>query len=235
MSDEDEKQSNGDKTPFEELNADVGNRDGDPFERLPRKEGDETITEPGGQSQDGAEDTYRRESESEPTPKQEKSNDWVEEFGVEAGTADGPPVGDDSQETESLNDKVTESEEASFGTARDGSSTTEPLGDVSTREGDPFEEGESLFEEQETDGIDPDTVWKELASAESDRETDERYERTFADVSKHSYCEQCEHFSSPPDVACTNEGTDIVEFLDVETVRVVDCPVVKERKELEEE
>ncbi|MHC3437373.1 hypothetical protein ACYJ1Y_04540 [Natrialbaceae archaeon A-gly3] len=40
------------------------------------------------------------------------------------------------------------------------------------------------------------------------------------------YCRRCEHFSAPPEVACENEGTEIVELVDLETFRVIDCPVV---------
>jgi uncharacterized OB-fold protein len=54
------------------------------------------------------------------------------------------------------------------------------------------------------------------------------------EVSKHSYCERCEHFSTPPGVTCTNEGTEILEFMDMETVRVINCPIVEERRALED-
>lgn len=51
-------------------------------------------------------------------------------------------------------------------------------------------------------------------------------------VPKATYCESCEHFADPPDVACTHEGTRIAELVDREHFRVVDCPVVVEREAL---
>lgn len=105
--------------------------------------------------------------------------------------------------------------------------------DVGNREGDPFDSFDDSFEEMDVDQLDPDEVWQELTSAESRGSVGSASQRTYAEVSKHSYCEGCEYFSPPPDVSCGHEGTEIVEFLDMETVRVVDCPVVTEREELE--
>ncbi len=109
---------------------------------------------------------------------------------------------------------------------------TPSLDDVDAREGDPFE-SLGAFEDRSVDEVDPDVVWQTLASAEAEGSVTKDRERTFAEVSKHSYCEQCEHFSPPPEVACGHEGTEIVEFLDMETVRLVDCPVVAERRRLQ--
>jgi hypothetical protein len=101
------------------------------------------------------------------------------------------------------------------------------------REGDPFGSVDSAFAEMDVEQIDPEIVWQELTSAQSRGSVGDVQDRTYADVSKHSYCEQCEYFSEPPAVHCSHEGTEIVEFLDMETVRVVDCPVVTEREKLE--
>jgi hypothetical protein len=109
----------------------------------------------------------------------------------------------------------------------------DPFVDITEREGDPFASVDDAFEEVDVGDLDPDSVWEELSSAEIEAVA-EKQGRTYAEVSKHSYCEQCEYFSDPPDVGCTHEGTQIVEFLDVETVRLVDCPVVAERKRLQE-
>jgi len=105
----------------------------------------------------------------------------------------------------------------------------ERLGDVSDREGDPLGEVEDVFEDRGVDGVDPDAVWDRLTEPPSA----EGGERTTAEVSKHAYCEQCRYFSAPPDVSCSHEGTDILSFPDMETVRVADCPVVEERRTLE--
>lgn len=52
-------------------------------------------------------------------------------------------------------------------------------------------------------------------------------------VEKKKYCQKCEYFSPPPNVRCTHEGTTIAELVDVDTFRVIDCPVVAEDEELE--
>jgi hypothetical protein len=52
-------------------------------------------------------------------------------------------------------------------------------------------------------------------------------------VAKQKYCQNCEYLSSPPEVACGHEGTEILEQVDMEHFRVADCPVVREDEELE--
>lgn len=47
-------------------------------------------------------------------------------------------------------------------------------------------------------------------------------------VPKDDYCEQCPHYRDPPDVGCSNEGTEIVEFEDMVHVRIRNCPVVND-------
>jgi hypothetical protein len=244
MSDEEDGPSNGDDDPFEQLEADVDGREGDPFENLSGSgtAGEEPPTGMGPEDTGSDSGAGQADPESEQPEPQEANDDWVDEFGVQPGTADGATAGSSGSETGEAEGGSTsesrsgpDSDEMGLDVGRRTDATADPLGDVGDREGDPFEEGGSLFEERDTESIDPDTVWQELASADSQGATGDAYERTFAEVSKHSYCEQCEHFSGPPEVACTHEGTDIVEFLDMETVRVVDCPIVAERKELEED
>jgi hypothetical protein len=109
-------------------------------------------------------------------------------------------------------------------------------------EGDPFESASSAFERAGVEGIDPDEVWDRLTAEPDGDEADDGEgfppdddEDDVVTVSKHSYCEGCEHFSSPPDVTCTHEGTEILEFVGVDDVRVSNCPVVEERRELEDD
>lgn len=107
--------------------------------------------------------------------------------------------------------------------------------DADGRDGDPFTSTESAFERMNVDDLDPDAVWEDLSAAAARGSVTEQDGSVSAEVSKHRFCEQCEHFSEPPDATCTHDGTQIVEFLDMETVRVLDCPVVEERRALEEE
>ena len=45
-------------------------------------------------------------------------------------------------------------------------------------------------------------------------------------VSKRTYCQQCPHFSAPPEVACDHEGTSILESVGFDEFRVRNCPMV---------
>ncbi|ELZ33578.1 hypothetical protein [Halorubrum tebenquichense] len=45
-------------------------------------------------------------------------------------------------------------------------------------------------------------------------------------IDKRSYCQQCPHFSEPPETACTHEGTEIVESVDFSRFRVRNCPMI---------
>ncbi|MFB6083525.1 MAG: hypothetical protein ABEJ94_04690 [Halorientalis sp.] len=117
-------------------------------------------------------------------------------------------------------------------TGGDGSTepTDDPFAEFSTprRDEDEDEDPFDAFESAGVDGIDPDAVWEDLQRGGPEIE-----ERTYAEVSKHRFCEKCEHFSPPPEIECTYEGAAIVEFLDTETVRLLNCPIVAEQRALE--
>jgi hypothetical protein len=75
-------------------------------------------------------------------------------------------------------------------------------------------------------------VWEELATTEPAGDDEGR---RYDEVSKHTYCENCKWLSEPPEVSCTHEGTEIIEFLNTETVRLVNCPVVEERRAIRDD
>lgn len=256
MSDEDD--------PFEELDDAVGDREGDPFESLGEgseesaADGSDHDTEPFGSEHDtepfGPEnrepdterETLDRQDPSRPPPgtEGEPESDADGESLADRGLfAPDEPTGADrsspaSGESSTAPADSVEQSAAEFDVGRredDDPTRGEFFSDVGRREGDPFDSFEDAFDEMDVDKLDPDVVWQELASAESRGSVGDAQERTYADVSKHSYCEGCEYFSPPPDIACGHEGTEIVEFLDMETVRVIDCPIVTEREELEED
>lgn len=116
------------------------------------------------------------------------------------------------------------------GTRKRRADPDDPLSDVDTVPGgDPFESGD-----WSTDS-DDDSVWEDLSEpVDVETATEEKGGRRLSEVNKHSFCEQCEYFSGPPEISCANEGTEILEFLDMETVRVADCPIVEERERLED-
>jgi hypothetical protein len=94
---------------------------------------------------------------------------------------------------------------------------------------DPFES----FESVDVADVDVDEIWTNLGSLD---ETAEQFDgKVFYEVSKHRFCEQCPHFTGPPETRCTFDGAEIVEFVDMETVRLVNCPVVAEQEDLGED
>ncbi|MFT4885512.1 MAG: hypothetical protein ACI8U4_003038 [Natronomonas sp.] len=115
------------------------------------------------------------------------------------------------------------------------------LGDIEDDDlGDPFEE-------VDIEDIDEDDVWEEITGETADADVETAGEAEIdteesalaaeataseneAIVKKSSYCQKCEFFAEPPEVACTNEGTEIVELVDSDRFRVRNCPVVKQRR-----
>lgn len=92
------------------------------------------------------------------------------------------------------------------------------------------------FEQQDVDEIDADVVWDRLEGddAVSAGETSSASERDTRVVAKADFCEQCPYFAPPPEVACSHDGTEILELVDMERFRVVDCPKVRETERLED-
>lgn len=246
MTEDSDSDSNKDEDPFEELDEAVGDRSGDPFESLGDGSDDSANADP-----DGRDEPVDIDSPSPPTATagdaESSPADGLSQDPVDAGeqptqsTGDTVPSSGDVEPSGESSEPEFEPQDPSgmsFDVGRRSDAETPdgtPLSDMPDRDGDPFENVDQAFEAVDVGQLDPDIVWQELTSAESRGSVGDAQKRTYAAVSKHSYCEQCEHFSAPPDVYCKHEGTEIVEFLDMETVRVVDCPIVTEREKLEEE
>ena len=123
--------------------------------------------------------------------------------------------------------------------SRDGGERSGPLGNLASdldrrrRERDePIDD--ELFDEESVPEIDPDTVWEQIGSDEPpSSEPDPAEDPIERVVDSGTYCQGCEHFSAPPEVRCTHEGTEILEMVDVDRFRVVNCPVVRENERLE--
>jgi hypothetical protein len=110
----------------------------------------------------------------------------------------------------------------------------DPFGDVDVSRGDPFESADSPFQQVDVTGVDPDEVWKRFTDDAATSPDVEPPEDDVVVVSKHAFCEGCPYFSSPPEVECTHDGTTILEFVGPDEVRVENCPIVRERRELGE-
>ena len=92
---------------------------------------------------------------------------------------------------------------------------------------------ERAFSEEPFEDLEADSVWSSIDEDDASEfgavgEVVEAGERTYV-VSKRNFCERCRHFSGPPDVHCTHDGTEIREFVDMDHVRLYDCPIVEER------
>lgn len=101
------------------------------------------------------------------------------------------------------------------------------------REGSGDDLFEATFAEQSFEDLSEGSVWEDVDDAGGFEfgtigEVIEEDEETFV-VAKRNFCERCRYFSSPPAVSCTHDGTDIVEFVDKDHVRVRSCPIVEER------
>lgn len=106
---------------------------------------------------------------------------------------------------------------------------------------------DALFTEVETDEMDDEDVWAELEGSAtaggSEPDTGPELDAGSAPlegedaptsgetvVRKRAYCEQCEYFSEPPNVACGFPDGEIVELVDTERFKVRNCPVVARRE-----
>lgn len=120
----------------------------------------------------------------------------------------------------------------------DGDRTDAPLSDLAERVGERRKRAESedpgeFFGEESYEPVDPDSVWEESGGPSEPSfgavgDVVEAGERTYV-VSVRNFCERCRYFSAPPRAECTNDGTQIREFVDKDHVRVYDCPIVEER------
>ncbi|QSW99073.1 hypothetical protein [Haloterrigena alkaliphila] len=147
---------------------------------------------------------------------------------------DGPEMGADGREPSVDGPATSAGEQAG------------PLGDLAASveerraatEADGAERGsdaafDDLFDREDVPEIDGERLWERLEADEPDEPTPPD-DRDVREIEKATYCHQCEHFADPPAVACTREGTDILELTDRDRFRVVDCPVVLEDERLEE-
>jgi len=147
---------------------------------------------------------------------------------------EGPGDADDpfaELAAEMREDAAVDGEEVTIGgEASDAASPFDEL-DADVDDVDPDELFEEMFVEQEAGGIDAESVWDALEESdeepeEADAEGDEHV------VSAREFCAQCEHAAEPPEIRCTYEGSEIVEFADKNTVRVRNCPIVARRNQL---
>lgn len=89
---------------------------------------------------------------------------------------------------------------------------------------------ENAFEEMDVPDVDAERLWEQLVEGGDDavvfsERVDGERDRDVRVVPKRT-CQNCPYFADPPDVACTHDGTDILELVDVDHHKVADCPMV---------
>lgn len=100
---------------------------------------------------------------------------------------------------------------------------------------------DEVFEQASSEPvIDGDQVWEDLVSGQGEAAGvlafGEPVEGESEDVTviPNSVCHSCTYFGEPPELHCTHEGTTIRRMVDMDHYEVVDCPVVKNRSDLQD-
>ncbi|MFB6309696.1 MAG: hypothetical protein ABEH64_00805 [Salinirussus sp.] len=225
MSEDEQPDDSAESDPFDDLEAEVGEREGDPFADLGEETAD--VGEKGQQEEDSQASEPAVETETDPTPS------WPSPGGGAESEQEEPE--DSSPFFSDMDEQPGDVDEPIAADEQPGD-IDEPIApDEEPASNDPFSSASPDFEEIDIGGADEDEIWEALSAAHAAGSVADVREQTYAEVSKHSYCEQCEYFTGPPETTCTHEGTRITEFVDMKTVRVVDCPIVAERRRLERE
>lgn len=142
---------------------------------------------------------------------------------------------------ESSDETVETAADETAETAADDAGADVPLSELAAEvagDADAVDPEESPFETVETADIDPEEAWERLEIDEGFQQPDsesaaEPVEETATDapehvVDKRQYCQQCPYLSSPPELSCGHEGTEIVEVRDSDHFRVRSCPMIGE-------
>lgn len=188
------------------------------------------------------------------------SEDDTEEFDPARDDTDGTESDADAEEssappddpiTDPDGDEQAAGDEDPFADIEGVDVEDDPFADFDTGDetGTDDSSADSLFTEMEVSELDEDEVWAQLAEGEAANGPAETEPESatgvgseavskVADaatsgervVEKRAYCEQCEYFSKPPDVACTYPNSEIVELVDTERFRVRNCPIVARRE-----
>lgn len=180
-----------------------------------------------------------RDDENQDDPDREPS---VPGIAADIGPTEGDPTNDEAVDDDGLESGPTDDDGGFEFPGGDSERAAEqarsdaPMGDLAdslAERGSDEEPPEDVFSQEEVAEIDPDVVWERLEDDGDEPEPSLGPDPTISVVDAGSYCEQCPYFSEPPDVACTHEGTEIRELVDMERFRVVDCPKVAENERLE--
>jgi len=233
--------------PFENLDA-PEDREGDPFENLdaPEPATEDEETEGEGSAAGPNDDEQFRNEEQDRDGNGPPGAGAEENAGPDTEPGSYSDTGPDvalPPETESASaadadaepefeETFIEEDTVGAGNGSPSASAEEPFDGLDAPDTDPFDDGENVFEEVDVEALDIDELWAIL-----DEDTDQASTAINhpVEVSKHRFCEQCPHFAEPPGAHCTHDEAEILEYVGMENVRVLDCPIVAEQRQLENE
>lgn len=224
---------NPDDRPVEEDGTDELPRDEAPTGGLPPDEtaAEEPPTDESSTSEPSADDATGRS----PVGAMDRSSG---ELGP-AGEGTHPDASaDDLDSTDNSGDEPGSSRAAGDADDRSDEPLSELRDELSERgEADvEDEEFEELFEEIDVGTVDEESVWDQLSeTADEPLFTADVEEVPDADVTvvEKRLCHRCPHFGDPPELHCTHEGTTIDAEVDTEHFRVVNCPIVAQRTDVD--
>lgn len=92
---------------------------------------------------------------------------------------------------------------------------------------------DEVFQREPFEEVDARDVWREqdeepVVASTSLEDVTRRSEGVY-EVPKREFCDRCRFFAEPPESDCNHEGTEILEFVDMEHALVESCPVVVDR------
>ncbi|ELZ78435.1 hypothetical protein C455_12148 [Haloferax larsenii JCM 13917] len=145
-------------------------------------------------------------------------------------------------------DHETASEDGADVVSDGDSDRSEPLSDIASRVAERRAQAsvrddseDELFESMSVGDLDDEDVWTSLVDGDDDEEVavgvgvgasaepvDDHGDVSDPEhvIPKNEFCQRCEYFSDPPELACTHEGTTIVEMPDSDHFCVRNCPMV---------
>jgi len=150
-----------------------------------------------------------------------------------SGSDDSGAAGPDDSDSDSFGPADFDAASAAVGDAPD-SGDSDPFDELGPADSGDLDDA---FERMDVGGAAEEDVWESLdadagvagaAAAAGEAMSAPGETDTEHVVPKRTYCQQCPHFTPPPEVACTHEGTSIVEAVGFDEFRVRNCPMISE-------
>ena len=197
-----------------------------------------------------ADGTGESDAPADETGESDATGDGTRESDAPAGES---PLSDLARRASQRGDRADDRTQEDHDSAGSEGSTLDF--DAAFSEGPPPDSDEDPFDRMSVEEIDEETLWSSLGSDDTASVgvgadvdvTPADSAGTLGDVDpvpepgsvdddgatpethvvpKTKYCQSCPYFEDPPKLACTHEGTEIVEVVDSDRFRVRNCPMV---------